>query len=137
MQNIDIKLKPSRCFLWLLAVVWFIGNILIFCTNMSFIIKVILWIAMLFYWQYILKLHGTLQNKKSITSLQLRDKQWFVNHYPVSVLGDSTITQFISVLRFKCNVTKRVFVSVILPDSLEMISYSQLVMRLRTIIVEA
>ena len=133
MQNIDIKFQPSRYFLGLLAFVWFFGNIIIFFTQMYFIIKIILWIAILFYSLGILRLHGLLRNKKSVISLQLQNKQWFVNNRAVSLMGDSTITQWISILRFKCRATKKIFVSVILPDSLQSFSYRQLVMLLRTV----
>lgn len=98
---------------------------------LHFTLKIFLIVATLIYSAHIFKIYN-LQSKKAITKLSRYNNQWYVNQHPMQFLGDSTVTQYISVLRFKCLVTKQVFTGVIFRDSLQNIPYRQIVMLLRT-----
>lgn len=104
MQNIDILIKPSFYFK-LYAVLLISGSIFAVLYSSLFLwIKIFLLVLVGLY-GHVLWLSSSLKSPESITRLRLQSGRCLLNdqsdYFLADILGDTTITSFVTVLRFK------------------------------------
>ncbi len=135
MPELELDLNPSKQFimLFMLAMV----ACLIIIANLSILlsIKIFLWLFVLSYGGHALLLSGFLKMKKSIRKIRLiGDICEFsdqLHSYPVKLLGDSVVSRFCCILRYK---TPDYFLAqscVIFRDSLKQDDYRKLLVYLK------
>lgn len=136
MLEINIDLKPSKQFIFLMIVVIVgsLGNI--YYVPLSFTIKLLLTVFTLSYGGFIIWKYGLLTHPHSIVKL-VHDKQgWQVREqrkfYPVKLSGDSTLTTHLCVLRFIIPNKRFKRSCVIFKDAVEQDQYRKLLIALRS-----
>ena len=136
MQNQEFKLKPSKIYTLIVALLFFTSFVLVACVSMPFLLKLLLMLAIVWSGYNILRRYALLKSKNAIISLQrLADGTWRVltseKEYAVELCGESTITSIVSVLRFKIQSRWKVLSCVVLPDSLPPDLYRRMVVAIR------
>ncbi len=134
MQNIDIDLKPSRA-ANLLILILSLGSLLIVITlSVSWALKAV-FVFLLFYtvrdlWLRINSpvVQGLRLINREECQLRLKDKTLLA-----VLCGDSTVTNRMSVLRFKSLGRKKIYSCVIIKDSVPSRDYHALLVWLRTL----
>lgn len=116
-----------------LASVFLVAMIAIAISPINFMWKFILVMANIVYTLVIFYSHGLLSGKFAIKKINLAGNKWQINDKRMTLVGDSTVTQFISVLRFKEITSSKIYHGVVWRDSLVNFSYQRLVMLLRTV----
>ncbi len=134
MQNIDIHLKPSWQFIFFILLTLICNVGIIFYLTISFWIKVLLLCVVLGYGVRVLWDRGYLKGLNSIRNLYYKDDSWELHSQSgvatATLCGESTMTTFISVLRFQDVITKKKYSCVIFRDSLESGLYRRLLVQL-------
>ena len=138
MATLEIKLQPSKCYIVLLTVVLVMTLIVTISLSFTWWQKLILFFAIILYCIYFSYFYVFLQAKQSIFSIKLLDEKtnhWLLftkqGSYQAALRGDSTVTRWVSVLRFQLiNARFKRYACVIFPDSLKHEHYQTL---LRTI----
>jgi hypothetical protein len=136
MQKIVINLKPSKQFITLIFT-GIIGSLaIIFSLMLSLWIKLVIALFTLSYGFSVLIRHGLLLHARSILRLSSEDNSWLLEDeliaLPAHLLGDSTATTWLCVLRFKLIDAKQYRSCVIFNDALSKQMYRRLLVYLRT-----
>lgn len=136
MQNIDINIKPSKVFNALIIIVFFVSILITIYLPIHSKIIVLVCILNVIYTMYIFWTHGLLKSAQSINAIRyLSDRTWLIttakNHYVGELCGDSTITRWVSVLRFKQPDRWQKQSMVLFRDALAPLQYRQLLVQLR------
>ncbi len=142
MQKIDISLKPSRLFIYLLMVI-LVGCLLcIFSLSVAWSLKIILIISVLFYGAWIFWKEIYLMSAASMVGLQLLEEEscylryFSSNTIAAEIDGSSTVTALVCVLRFKVPDQRRKTACVVFKDSVDKEMYRKLMVWLRCSKVE-
>lgn len=136
MQSIDIHFKPSKTVIFLYLFLW-LGSIgAIVYIPVTVMMKLLLLTIITVYAFTLVYLHGFLQGPTAITGLRyLSDDYWQVrlnkNEFTGILKGDSTVTTWVSVLRFKRSDKKLIYSYLLVRDSFEFDMYRRLLLRLR------
>jgi hypothetical protein len=136
MQNHVFKLFPSKLYI-LLILTTLLTSILIFlCLSLSIWLKLPGCLFLLAYGAHLFWSKGLLRGRDAITELQVASDKRFRFYqagklHEASLLGDSTVTGWISVLRFKMSGKRFPVSCVILNDSLPADQYRQLLLILK------
>ena len=136
MHKIDINFRVSAQFNILLLMV-ILGSMLIILTLPTWIlIKALLLTCTLIYGTSIFWRYGFLNSKQAVLGLKLNQDGWFLRYNSgvtgVELCGESTITLFACVLRFKLPNESKKSSCVVFNDSLKPDDYRRLVVQLRT-----
>ena len=136
MRNIVFKLHVSRQYLWLMLLILAMSLILIFTLQIKWWWQVFLIGFVLIYGIPILRCDVLLRGQQSILQLQCDSNgRWCIdtrcNQFSTELLGSSTVTSWVSVLRFRDEISKKIKNCVIFNDALATDDYRQLLVMLR------
>lgn len=138
MLNLEFKLKPSKQYLTLLFTVFVISMVIVLTLPLEWWIKLIGLLCLFLYGGRILWQFGLLRSKHSIISIRHHsDGRWLLHThkkvYEAELRGDSTVTGWVSILRFR--ILKRFWPKscVVFRDSLRTDDYRKLLVVLRGI----
>ncbi len=136
MHRIDINLQPSAYFKWLLCLITLGSLFISFSLPVHILIRfflasiVIIYAVSIFYSGYWMK------SKKSIAGLLFNDGNWQIfclnKRLDVKLCGESTVTNWVSVLRFQVLNTRQKYTSIIFKDAMNAEDYRRLIVLLRT-----
>lgn len=135
MQNIDIKLKRSKHFIFLLliALCWSVG--VSYTLPIPYFYKALLLCFVMSYGGYIFYRHGLLLHSQSILRIVFQEERWFLGNltelFPVQLSGHSTVTSWLAVLCFTLPGERGMRATVIMQDSMSNDLYRQLLVSLR------
>jgi hypothetical protein len=131
MHKIDINLRVSVQFNVLIAAVALLSVVIILTLPISMMIKVFLLLFAAIYSISIYLQHGL----PSMIALKLTNEGWFlresIGDIAVDLLGESTITAFVCVLRFKAAGISKKRTCVVFNDALNRDDYRRLIVQLR------
>lgn len=136
MLNREFYLQPSKTFLLLMMVCFVAAAVIVLTSSFICIIKIMLLIMLITYVFYIGSRYVLLRSSKSILIIKRHsDGHWQLNtsHHETFawLIGDSTVTRFVCVLRFKFPGHFFLTSSIIFFDSLSNDEYRRLLMLLR------
>lgn len=132
MQNLEFKLKRSLVYMVFLDAVLLASAIIIWMLPLDLGVRVLLFAVLAFYSATILWRFALLQAKLSVLGFKkLEGKRWQVtlgSGVKEGVLrGDSTVTNFVSVLRFDLHGMRRPVTAMVFRDSLSADDYRRMV----------
>lgn len=132
MQDHDFKFKPSRQYLIFLAAALTACAVIVAALSAAWWLRAGLFVLLLVYGGWMIWQFGLLRGSASITAVRrLSDGDWLLQtrqgEYRAALLGDSTVTLVVSVLRFRVNQEKRVRTCIVFHDSLPNGRYRELV----------
>lgn len=137
MHAIDIKFKPSKIFFYLIFLSLLSNVLIIFYLPVTGVIKTSLFVFIILYSHSLLWADCLLKNNHAIKVLKFQNDSWQLNDgdklIPVKLCGSSTLTSYISILRFKIEGKKKKRSIVIFRDSLPPRFYRRMIVLLRTI----
>lgn len=133
MQDHALNLKVSRFYLYGWAVFTGLTLIIIAILSFSFLMKFILAGISISYCYFILKKYILLQSGISIVSLLYQQKSGWIlgsrsQHFNATLLGSSTVTRWVSIMRFKVKEKKFPVNCIIFRDSLSESDYRKLIL---------
>jgi hypothetical protein len=132
MHKIDINLRVSLIFNVLIAMVTLASDIIILTLPISMTIKAVLLLFVSVYSIFIYREHGL----QAAQGLKLTQEGWFLRDnlgvMAVELLGESTITAFVCVLRFKSATSAKKRTCIVFNDALNPDEYRRLIVQLRT-----
>jgi hypothetical protein len=135
MHRIDINLQQSTSFKILLSLITLFSVIIACSLLLSLFCKLFLSSITICYVVYIFYTVTLLQGQHIVTELSFNQEGWQIrsqkNKLRVELSGDSTVTNWISILRFKTS-NKQKYVAVIFRDMLSADAYRRLIVLLRT-----
>lgn len=138
-HKIDLKLRPSKCFIAGLILILGLSLLIISTLHMNYWLRGIIAGVTLRYGLAILKKDGFLTNGYSIFRLRGGEGGWLINdrlgESPVELLGESTITNLVCILRFKLINQPGKRTCLIFRDALDAGLYRQLLVFLRSSVV--
>ena len=135
--NHDFKIKPSIFYILLLMPVIAASLIITFLLPVANWIKWPMLVLFALYSVNLLRHHAFLRSGDAVVTLNKLDKKrWQVitrsATYKATLLGDSIVTQFVSVLRFAVPERRAPLVCIVWKDSLPAGEYRQLVVQIKT-----
>jgi len=136
MQKINLQLKPSRIFISLIGLVMWGSLALTIGLPIDWVLKIVLIISVLVYGTWILWIVGLMKGANSIVGLQLLADGSCSLRYPLctieaEMMGDSTVTTVVCVLRFSVQGKRLKASCVVFKDSVERKMYRELLVWLR------
>jgi hypothetical protein len=136
MLTTDINIRPSKIFSTLVVAVILSTLVIILTLPLHILWKLALIVVICSYGLMILKNECLLMGKHSIHSIFLNNEGWWITmadvKTPAIVWGDSTLSAFASVVRFKIPASKRKYSCVIFRDAVPLDDYRRLMVLLRT-----
>jgi len=137
MPNREFKLKPSKQYIFLICIVFLLSLTIILCLPVGGALKLCGFFLTWIYGAYLLSNDGLLRGKQAITSIKYAgDGCWQISMtdktLDAELLGDSTVTGMVSVLRFRIISQRWPIACVVFRDSLPLDRYRQLVVQLKT-----
>lgn len=136
MQRIDINLRQSFQFKLLLSLAALGSLIIVFSLPTHWLIKLFLANAVIFYYLYIFYTSCLLKGKHAIGQISFNEDGWHIFCHDemlvVDLCGESTVTNWVSVLRFKLPHKRQKYTSVIFKDAINADDYRRLIVLLRT-----
>lgn len=138
MPDPDFKLKPSRQYAALLLITLFISAGIVMALSFALWMKGIAVLAIALYGWHLLWAVALMHGKFSVTRFKrLDDGRWSLHTpggiYDADLLGDTTVTNVVSVLRFQVPNRRLPLSSVVFKDALINRDYRQLLVVLRTL----
>jgi len=136
MLNIDIVLKPSKQFLTLMVLVYAMSCSIIFYLPVSPWAMGMLLLGVTGYVVRMIRVYGTLYSNYSIHHLRaLTDGQWELispqGLIIAKLTGDSIVTRFLCLLRFRVPGRMQKCTCLIMQDALDVQQYRRLLVHLR------
>lgn len=137
MPNIDIKIKPSKISILFILFMVLSSLAMIYYSECNSWIKLIAILLANIYGVYIYYKYGLLLSKNAVIGLrQLSSDQWQIikqnDIVSATLLGESTVTTWVCLLRFKIPDKKWKISSLIFRDSVEVMdNYRKLLVQLR------
>lgn len=129
----EFKLKPSKWYLG--ALIWLVlGTACMFLTlPFTGSEKGAALVLLILYGAHLVYHHGLLRGKQALLTFKRNsDHTWQIKtqhaRYQATLAGDSAVTRFVSVLRFKVDGIRRPFNCVVFYDALDPDSYHALLM---------
>ena len=136
MLTTDIKIQPSKFFSGLTLAVIMTTMIIISTLPLSLAVKLVLVLLTFGYGFRIFHHDCLMKSKSSIHNLYLNNDGWWLATNtavaPARICGDSTLSAFVSVLRFKIEGCKRKHSLVLFRDAVSTDAYRRLLVTLRT-----
>lgn len=137
MPNHEFNLKPSKQYIFIICIVFLLSLAIIISLPIGGVIKLSGVFLTLMYGAYLLWNNVLLRGRQSVTVLRVdEDSRWQVSIakqiLDAELLGDSTVTGVVSVLRFRIENQRWPISCVIFRDSLPPDRYRQLVVQLKT-----
>lgn len=133
MLDIDISLKPSKQFISLILIVTCLSFFIISQLAVEIWLKFVLFLFVTLYGGYIFWRYGLLMHSYSIGRIKSSSDEYYISNristYPVELLGDSTITTWVSILRFKRPGNRAKHSCIVFNDSLDRDNYRRLIVR--------
>lgn len=135
----DWVFKPSRCYLVFLLLLLLGSFIILLALPLMISLKCLLILSFCGYSLYLYQKTYLLRGGQTIKAIKaLPDGQWEVSTptrvYRADLLGQSTVTAYVAVLRFKIKERHFPLSCVIFPDSLAPGAYRELLFTLRAMI---
>ena len=136
MQTSEFNLHPSRVYGLFLAAMILGSTIVILTLPFAFWLRTLILAALLVYGALVFNRHVLLRSSDSILRLRkLNRESWQLTTregaVDANLRGDSTVTAFVSVLRFETVNGERLLTCIIFKDSLPADAYRQLVVCVR------
>lgn len=136
MQGQEFKLNPSKQYIALICIVFLLSLAIVGCLPINLLIKVCGWVLLSFYGGYLLWNNGLLRGHSSIKALICDGEGGFrivmkSKMVTATLLGDSTVTGLVSILRFRIADRLLPISYVIFKDSLKPDRYRQLLVVLK------
>jgi hypothetical protein len=136
MPKLDIKLKPSKCFLVLASLILVSTIALIISLDLNHWVRAILVAITMRYGVSIIRNYGSLTGGHAISKLTLDSSGWVLHDRlrtsEAVLCPDSTLTTVVCVLRFQIAGQKSKRTALIFRDALSADTYRQLLVQLRT-----
>jgi hypothetical protein len=137
MRRIDIQIKPSKLFILLLAVTTVCCIIIVATLPLSILNKLFISAVVLVYAWFLLINWGLLHGKNIITQLGYGEEGWTLldrenNIWRGEICGDSTLTPFLGILRFKLEGQRKKRSCLVFKDTLHDDLYRRLMVTVRT-----
>jgi len=134
MQKLEIKLKASKQFFGLNLFLMLGAMIIVLSLPVNFLVKLLLLTGVISYASFNFYYFVFLKGLNSPQILKHDRNGWSVitrkGEFDVILLGDSTVTQFISILRFRYLQTQSTLSCIIFQDMLPKQHYRQLQVRI-------
>lgn len=132
----DFSFQPSKIYASLLITTFFLSIVIVLNLTVTVCLKLIIMIAVSIYLAHIFIRYILLKSQYSIIRLQLLSNDHWNIHTPTKCFvaqlrGDSTVTNSISILRFRINDNGKTISCVIFRDSLINREYRELLVCLR------
>jgi hypothetical protein len=141
MRRIDIPLKASKLFILLIAATMLCCVAIVFTLPLSIFFNILLAAAVLAYGGFLLRNWGLLRGKDVITQLSYGDEGWTLtngeNIWRGELCGDSTLTPFLGILRFKLPDVRNKRSCLIFKDTIEPDLFRRLLVTARTAKIHA
>lgn len=121
MPDREFLLKPSKYYLFLLAILLVFSGLIVLFVSINLLLKIAFLFALVVYGKYLYQ-YAVLQHPKAILSFKLlEDAKWLLqtkkgSHY-ATLDGSSTVTTLCSILRFKLD-NRQIMSTIIFSDSL-------------------
>lgn len=133
MLDIDISLKPSKQFISLISIATFLSFFIISQLTVGIWLKFALFLFVAMYGGYIFWRYGLLMHSYSIGRIKSSNDEYYISNristYSVELLGDSTLTRWVSILRFKRLGHRTKHSCIVFNDSLDRDNYRSLIVR--------
>ena len=132
----EFKFKPSKQYLILLLITVFSSTVVVVCLPVSFWVKLLLLGLLCLYGANIIWKFGLLRSKTAVLGVILQSEGlWHIyigkQSYPAKLMGNSTVTGFVSILRFQVLGSFWPKSCVVFSDSVDSDHYRQLLVLLR------
>jgi hypothetical protein len=136
MRNREFRLNPSKSYLIFLAILLLSTMVIWVSLSLPLLIQTLGVLVIGFYGYILIKRYGLLESTYSIKAIQYKEKDtWLIyqqnNWLLAELLGNSTVTGWVSILRFRINNKGRSLSCIILKDSLGEDTYRHLLSVLR------
>jgi hypothetical protein len=135
MQEIDVNLQPSRWLLIVLLLVLILTEMVIFLIAGSIYLKIVLTLVALIYSGFIAQRNILLRHPESIVKITIKKEGSSMatrsQTFAITLKGESTITQWISILRFYSTEMRKNYSCLVLRDNLSKDQYRRLLVILR------
>ncbi len=135
MQKLDINLKPSKQFIFLMLLVLTSAVLLVVLLPIPLGVRLFLEAIILSYGFYVLTYHGLLKHKQSIYRLTLTDSKWLLwdksGEYSAELCGSSTISTQLCLLRFRMHTQHNMRSCLIFVDSVDADIFRKILFNIR------
>jgi hypothetical protein len=136
MRKLDITVNPSRYFIFF-GLAATVGGLLICLTlPLGFFLKIFLLGCVLAYGWHLIFSQALQHHSQAIVKISYESERWFLHTRthsgPANLCGDSTMTGFLSILRFNRDGVRKKQSCVIFKDALEPDFYRRLITAVRT-----
>lgn len=137
MLKLDFKFKPSRIYIGVMACLLLLSAGIITCLPVELALRGVGLVLVATYGFYILFRFGFLRSSDAVVGMrQERNGNWFMQlrskEVPVEILGDTLVTEMITVLRYRSAKCRWPGSCIVLPDSMEPNVYRRLLLALHT-----
>lgn len=138
MRNHVYKVHTSKRYAFLMGLIFITSAIVLSALTVGLFIRLGLMAIFVIYGVQLFRRYVLLRDAKSILALQyMDDRRWMLqtstHQYEAELLGDSTITTLISILRFRIKGFRFPWVAIVLPDSLQPDEYRALLKLITTL----
>ncbi len=141
MRRIDIRLNPSRFFILALTTTMLCCVVIALTLPLHIFFNILLAAAVLIYGGFLLRNWGLLLGKEMLTSVSYGDEGWTLadreNSWHGELCGESTLTPFLGILRFKLAGVRKKRVCLIFKDTLDADLFRRLLVTARTAKIHA
>jgi len=136
MQYREFQLRPSRQYLLLLSLVLSASMAVIILLPCAWWLKVMMAAGLSAYGVYLVQQVAQLQGKNAITRIVSCENGWRVHTNQdvlnATLMGDSTVTRLVSILRFKVSTQCRPLCCVMFRDSIANDDYRNFLMTIKS-----
>ncbi|OAI50025.1 hypothetical protein AYO45_00145 [Gammaproteobacteria bacterium SCGC AG-212-F23] len=136
-RHLTLELKPSKIAIFLISIVIVSSMLISFLLLVSWVEKLILLLFISGYGSQIMRKYGLLTARNAIFHCRYSDENgWYfsshdVDFFAVDIMGESTLTRWLSVLRFQIAGEKSKQACVIFKDSIATNDYRKMLAILR------
>lgn len=132
MSVVEFQLKPSRFYLMVMVLVFLASAVMLSLLAIAPLYKFLLLLVLVSYGVQLVWRFALLRDKHSVIALKKVDQdEWQVTNRAGVMLtklrGDSTVTQWVAILRFDIKGQRKPLVSIIWRDSLPADQFRQLI----------
>jgi hypothetical protein len=136
MRSIDIQIKPSKLFILFLSITLLCCMTIVATLPLSFLNKILLAAAVFAYGWSLLRDWILPHGKRVITRLSYASQGWMLTDredtYRCELCGDSTLTPFLAILRFKLEGERKKRTCLLFKDIVDPDLYRRLMVTART-----
>ncbi len=136
MHRIDINLQVSAYFKLLISIVVFGSLVIIFTLPANILLRLFLVISVSIYAVCVFYSNCLLKSNSAVKRLLFNEDGWHIScrnkQLHVELRGESTVTSWVSILRFQELNKRQKYTSVIFRDAMNQEEYRRLIVLLRT-----